>query len=206
MNPSLMIVEDHTSIRQLLTTVIDSWNEFKIVGEAGSGVEAVKLIRQLRPDLIVLDLLLPQLSGRDVLRRVKKDSPRSKVLLYTCVTDPTVIGQVLEDKPFGFVGKTDSLDTLRRALKTVAAGQIFFTPLASRVLVTSVSRRELSLSDREREILQLITEGKSSKEIADVLRISIRTVENHRANMLERFEVHSIVQLVRIAIKAGWIN
>lgn len=201
-----MIVEDHTSIRQLLTTVIDSWNEFKIVGEAGSGVEAVKLIRQLRPDLIVLDLLLPQLSGRDVLRRVKKDSPRSKVLLYTCVTDPTVIGQVLEDKPFGFVGKTDSLDTLHRALKTVAAGQIFFTPFASRVLVSSLSRRELSLSDREREILQLITEGKSSKEIADVLRISIRTVENHRANMLERFEVHSIVQLVRIAIKAGWIN
>jgi len=205
MNNSVVIVDDYASIRQLLAAFIESRKEFTVAGQAGNGVEGLNIIKKLHPDVAILDLILPRFSGHDVLKRVKKEAPNTKVLLYTGITDEAFIARVLEERPHGFVGKRDPLETVYTALKTVASGQVFFTQFASRLLVSCFPDQEYALSSREREILQLVSDGKSSKEVASILEISTRTVENHRAHMIEKLRVKSVAQLVKIALRSGWI-
>src|SRR5271167_316226 len=112
MNNSVVIVDDYASIRQMLAAFIESQKEFTVAGQTGSGVEALNMIKKLRPDVVILDLILPRFSGHDVLKRVKIEAPRTKVLLYTGIIDEAFIARVLEDRPHGFVGKRDPLETL----------------------------------------------------------------------------------------------
>src|SRR5687768_4867033 len=202
MKTRLVLVDDHVSLRQMMATILAHDGEYEIVGQAGGGLEALRLCRDVAHDVVILDLMLPELCGMEVLRRLRAESPQTRVVVYTGTLNQVQIVQTLQLRPHGFVEKGDSLHTLRECLRAVSAGRLYFSRLASALLADVRNAGEgLSLTSREQEVLQLVAESCSSKQIATQLGIAVKTVENHRARLMDKLHKHDIAALTRYAIQ-----
>ena len=206
MKKRVMIVDDHAALREMLGLLLTRDGGYEVTGEAGTGLQALKVCAERRPELLILDLMLPELCGLEVLRRVREDFPAMRVLLYSGTSNQVQIVQALKLRPHGFVGKAETLDTFREALRAVANGTCYFTRFASALFGDAMTDTSIELTRREEEVLQFVAEGRSSKEIASRLGIAVKTVENHRAHLRDKLHLHDIAALTRFAIRRGLVS
>jgi two-component system, NarL family, response regulator NreC len=206
---SVFLADDHTVLRHGLRRIIDADPELQVVGEAGDGHSAVDLVRQLRPAVVLMDIGLPLLNGIDATRLITKSEPNVKVIILSMHADQAYVRRSLEAGARGYVLKdAEDLD-LVRAIKAVARGGSFFSPAVSDLIRDGyLSPPGLEgrdgvdkLSDRERQVLQLIAEGRVNKEIAVLLDVSLSTIESHRKRIMEKLDLHNTAALVRFAIR-----
>lgn len=208
MKTAVVLVDDHLSLRQMLTRVLESTGEFEVVADAGSGIEGLKLCRQYHPKVVILDLLLPELSGVDLLATLREELRDTRFLVYSGSLNQSLVLSALRSRPHGFVHKEDSLATLIDALRAVAQGGTYLTSFATRLAesVGDCASPLDRLSAREREVLQLVAEGCSSKAIASRLSIANKTVEHHRTSLMQKLGLHDIANLTRLAVREGLVR
>ena len=206
----VFLVDDHTVVRQGLRRILESDEEIEIVGEAGDGRAAVELAQRVQPHVVVMDVALPELNGIEATRQIMKRNENARVLILTMHSDDVCVRQSLKAGARGYLLKdSEDLDLLK-AVKAIGRGGSFFSPAVSKVVLSgylgdkvdgdaedSVAR----LTDREREVLQLIAEGKTNKEIATLLSVSINTVETHRKHIMEKLDLHNTADIVRFAVR-----
>lgn len=207
----LVIIEDQTAIREMLVEILRLDTNYTLVGESGDGQDALTLCYEVKPDLIVLDAKLPGLNGVDILRRLVKRLPTMRVLVFSGHENPVLVREMLEAGAHGFVEKTAGLFEFKKGLETVANGGTYFGPAVAALLRNVVANPAASsaadfLTDREREVLQLVAESYSTKEIASKLGISIKTVDNHRTNLMRKLNLHDVASLTRYALEIGLIE
>lgn len=207
----LLIIEDQTAIRELLVEVLSADKHYQLIGESGDGQKALALCLETKPDLLVLDAKLPGLNGVDLLRRLVKQLPHIRVLVFSGHENPMLVREMLEAGAHGFVEKTAGLSEFKKGLETVANGGTFFGPAVAALLRDVVANPASSsspdfLTEREREILQLVAESHSTKEIANKLAISAKTVDNHRTNLMRKLNLHDVASLTRYAFDIGLIE
>lgn len=207
----VLLVDDHQVMRQALRTLLEQKTDLRIVDEASSGREAVKMAVKHEPDLVLMDVTMPDLNGVEATSRIKKDCPNTKVIALSMHTDQQYVIKMLKAGASGYLLKNCSFDELQGAIKRVLEGGSYISPQAADVLVNQLhsgpvkeGESELQkLTSREREILQMIAEAKKSKEIAEKLCISSKTVYTHRRNIMEKLQAKNAADLTRIAIKNG---
>ncbi|MDB6126258.1 MAG: two component transcriptional regulator, LuxR family [Verrucomicrobia bacterium] len=207
----LIIVEDQTAVREMLVEILRLDSSYELVGECGDGQTAVTLCLEAKPELLVLDAKLPGLNGVDILRRIAKKLPNMRVLIFSGYENPVLVREMLEAGAHGFVEKTAGLVEFKKGLGTVANGGTYFGPAVAALLRDVVANPDASsasdfLTDREREILQLVAESHSTREIAAKLGISIKTVDNHRTNLMRKLNLHDVASLTRYALEVGLIE
>ncbi len=207
----LVIIEEQTAIREMLVEILRHDSNYQLVGESGDGQGAYNLCMELKPDVIVLDAKLPGLNGVDLLRRVGKQIKNLRVLIFSGHENPVLIREMLEAGAHGFVEKTAGLVEFKKGLETVANGGTYFGPAVAALLRNVVANPSASstvdfLTDREREILQLVAESHSTKEIAAKLGISVKTVDNHRTNLMRKLNLHDVASLTRYALETGLVE
>ena len=207
----LVIIEDQTAIREMLAEILRMDPGFKLVGESGDGQRAYQVCLDTKPDVIVLDAKLPGLNGVDLLRRLTKVLTGLRVLVFSGHENPILVREMLEAGAHGFVEKTAGLLEFKKGLETVANGGTYFGPAVAALLRNVVANPGASassdfLTDREREILQLVAESYSTKEIAAKLDISVKTVDNHRTNLMRKLNLHDVASLTRYALEIGLIE
>ena len=208
----ILLADDHDVVRKGLRGLLEVNSAWQVCGEATNGRDAVKLAVELKPDLAVLDLEMPELNGLEATRQIKKDLPDLEVLIFTMHETDHFIRDALVAGARGFVLKADAGRYLVEAVEALSRHKPFFTSKASETLLekflesTAASIEVDRLTDREREIIQLLAEGKGNKEISAILYISVKTVETHRAAIMRKLKMNSIVDLVRYAIRNNWIK
>jgi DNA-binding NarL/FixJ family response regulator len=207
----LVIIEDQTAIREMLVEILQLDANYELVGEAGDGQSAVALCLKVKPDVAILDAKLPGLNGVDILRRISKKLPEMRVLVFSGHENPVLVREMLEAGAHGFVEKTAGLFEFKKGLETIANGGTYFGPAVAALLRNVVANPVTSgaadlLTDREREILQLVAESHSTKEIAAKLSISVKTVDNHRTNLMRKLNLHDVASLTRYALDVGLIE
>jgi DNA-binding NarL/FixJ family response regulator len=201
----LVLVEDHVSIREMLAEVLRSDGRYTVVGEAGEGLAGLELCLELRPDVLVLDVRLPGLNGVELVRRLGRHPPLPRILAFSADENPDLLRELLAVGVRGFVEKTAGLGEFRRGLDAVADGGVHFGPAAARLLRTVLAHPKAGsgadlLTPREREILQLVAEANSTKEIAAKLGLSAKTVDNHRTHLMQKLNLHDVASLTRYAL------
>ena len=209
----LILADDHRLVRAGFCSLLAGSSSVEIVAEAGDGREVLQQIQRYRPDLVIMDISMPYLNGIDALIRIKEDFHETKVLIVSMHADEEYIVRALRAGASAYVLKDAAVAELELAVKSVAAGRIFLGPSISRNVVNSYlkglgeSQGLLEqLTQRQREILQLIAEGNSTKEIAFDLNLSVKTIETHRERLMERLNIHDVVGLVRYAIRHGLVS
>ena len=205
----VLLADDHQIVRQGLKGLLER-EGFKVVGEATDGREAVRLAGKNHPDVAVLDLVMPALNGVDAAREMLRSAPRLKAILLTMHTEDPYVLEALRAGVSGYVLKTQAADDLVQAIREVTRGSIYLSPGISRTVVDAYrSKTDLPpdpLSPREREVLQLVAEGKTTKEVAAILGISVKTAESHRTRIMSKLNIHETAGLVRYAIRRGLIQ
>jgi len=211
----IVIAEDHTILREGLRSLLTSGSEFEVVGEAEDGREAIRCVEKLKPDLILTDLSMPRMNGMEAIREIKKRSPETKILVLTVHKTEEYILATVRAGADGYLLKESTHAELLMAVKHVLSGKRYISPgISDKVLEGYLDgRRTLktrtsweTLTQREREILKLIAEGYKNKEIADDLCISVKTVEKHRSNLMEKLNLHNIQALTAFAIGKGLVS
>jgi DNA-binding NarL/FixJ family response regulator len=208
----VLIADDHALVRAGIRALVEKIDDVVVVGEAGKGSEALDLVRQLKPDLMLLDITMPDGGGFEVLDQLTKKYPEIKVIVLTVHEAGEYAIRALREGAAGFLPKSAASTELEQAIQTVVRGETYISPETSRKTLLEygkgVTKRDLlaSLSPRQREVLRLIAEGKTTKQIAQVLEISVKTVETHRAQLMERLSIHDVAGLVRYAIIVGLIE
>jgi DNA-binding NarL/FixJ family response regulator len=206
----IVIAEDHLVVRAGIRALLEKTPGFKIVGEASNGVEAVELTEKLTPDILVMDIMMPRMNGIQAAELLRSRTPKTKILLLSMYTDEALVYQALQSGVNGYVLKSSASDELEMAIREVADGGKFLSSTVSEIALESaykpypsIEERDLltSLSPREKEIMQLVAEEHTSSEIAEILTISVKTVEKHRSNLMEKLHVRSLAGLVRLAVK-----
>ncbi len=210
-NLRILIADDHDLLRRGVKAMIQSHAGWEVCGEAHTGREAVSKTEELKPDVLILDISMPDLNGVEAARRIRKASPNVEVLVLSMHYSDQLIRDIVEAGVRGYIVKSDSDRDLIIAVETLANHKPFFTPRATEVLLSSFNAGRSNgedqesvrerLTSREREIVQLLAEGKSSKEVAASLCISVKTAETHRANIMRKLQLHTVSELVRYAVK-----
>lgn len=205
----VLLADDHEIVRQGLRVLLER-EGFQVVGEASDGHEAAKLCEASHPEVAILDLSMPLLNGVDAAREIMRSNPRTKVVLLTMHTEDHLVLESLRAGVTGYVLKTKAASELVQALRAVCRGEMFLTQSISRTIVQAFLKNTPMpgnpISDRERQVLQLVAEGKTTKEIASLLGISIKTAESHRSNLMDKLNIHDTAGLVRYAIRIGLIE
>jgi DNA-binding NarL/FixJ family response regulator len=211
----ILLADDHTVVRQGLRKVLEERPDWIVVAEAGNGREAVQKVEEMKPDVAILDVAMPLLNGIEATRQIVKRSPATRVLVLTMHSDEAYVNQILKAGATGYLLKDSADVDLIQAVGAVSQGKSFFSPGVARLMLDDYVRqladkgitdRYESLSEREREIFQLIAEGKANKEIAVLLSISPSTVETHRARIMEKLDLHSAAEIVLYAVRRGVIR
>ena len=206
----ILLADDHKVVRQGTRALLSTFPEWKIVGEADNGRDAVSLTSELKPDIVILDIGMPELNGLDATRQIKKKSPETEVLIFTGQETEELVHDVFDSGARSYIMKTDAADHLIDAIKALSEHKHFFTSRISEIVFARYIQEKGTLegapeksriTDREREIVQLLAEGKSSKEIATILGISVRTVETHRAAIMKKLGLKSFSELIRYAVR-----
>lgn len=206
----IILADDHVMVRHGLKVILEA-EGFQVVGEASNGRDAVGLCQQLRPDVAVLDISMPLLNGVDAARQIVSDQPQAKIILLTAHTQDRHVLEGLRHGIHGYLLKENASDELVDAVRAVSGGAIYLTGAISRpvlrVFSESVNVQDTDLlSARERQVLQLIAEGKNMKEIGSLLRVSSRTADSHRASIMNKLAIHDVAGLVRFAIRTGLVS
>jgi DNA-binding NarL/FixJ family response regulator len=215
----VLLIDDHELVRSGIKALLEKSEDIRVVGEAGEGHEALACIRETNPDVVLLDISLPGLNGLEVAAKARKDSPRLRIVFLSMHSNEEYVLQALKIGASGYVLKQSSTRELELAVRSAKKGETFLSPAISNTVVSDYMARLKGgnvkkpganpyevLTSRQREILQLIAEGFSSKEIAQKLSLSINTIEVHRANLMDRLNIHDIAGLVRYAIQTGIIE
>jgi len=211
MKTRVLLVDDHKIMREGLRSLLAVTPGVEVVGEAGDGRSAVQLALKLAPDVVVMDIGMPDLNGVDATRQIKARDPKIKVIALSLHSDERFIAGMFKAGASGYLLKDGAFEELAHAIRTVAAGHTYLCPRIAKTVIRDYLRDAQAaaiaggpaLSEREREVLQLIAEGKSTKEIAGRLDVSVKTVETHRARIMERLGVHSVAELTKYAVREG---
>lgn len=209
--PTIVLADDHHIVRQGLRALLESEPNFRLVGETGDGLEAVRMVEKLQPQVLITDVMMPGLNGLEVTRQVHKAAPHTRVIILSMHANDAYVVEALKNGAVGYVLKDSQASDLVKAVKEVAAGRRYLSPpLSEREIELYVKKVEHapedpyeSLTNREREVLQMAAEGRTSAEIAERLFISPRTAEGHRANVLRKLNLQNHTDLVRFALKRG---
>lgn len=212
---TIVIAEDHQLFRDGLKSMLNKRDDIEVIGEAEDGIEALKLIRKLQPDLVLLDLSMPKMGGISVLKDVKRELPNTRILLLTIHESDQYVLEAFEAGADGYCIKDSSRQELMLAIDSVLQGRTYISPgISDQVMEGFLSNRKRlkektswdTVTQREREVLKLLAEGHSNKEIGDLLHISVKTVEKHRANLIDKLDLHNVAQLTAYAIKQGLVE
>jgi DNA-binding NarL/FixJ family response regulator len=211
----ILIAEDQTLVRQGLRSLLESEKKIKVVAEAGDGIEAIRLVEKHKPDLVLLDLAMPKMTGLSALKDIKNRYPETKILALTFHSSEEYILEAFESGADGYCLKKDSHAELLAAIKNILSGKSFISPaISSKVLEGYLEGRKKlkkktsleTLTQREKEVLKLVGEGYSSIEIGDILCISSKTVDKHRSNIMNKVNLHSVAALTAYAIEKGLVT
>jgi len=210
----IILADDHLMFRNGIKRIIEDSQNLLVIGEAGDGLQLLELLKKTKPDMVILDISMPKLRGFETTREIKTRYPDIKILILTMHRNKEYLLQALSAKADGYLLKEDTGRQLIAAIETIRAGKIFLSPLISDDLSQNLlgfienagQSFDDALSTREREVLTLLAEGKSSKEIADFLFISTRTVEHHRASINKKLKINNIADLVKYAIRKGYTS
>src|SRR5579884_1040920 len=213
METKVLLVDDHTILREGLRMVLDAQPQIKVIGEADDGRQAVELAERLHPDVIVMDIAMPTLNGLEATRQIKRRWPDIRVVILTMHENQQYLVQIVKAGATGAVLKRSAGQELLTAVRAAAHGQSYFSPSIASMMLEDYRVRlgqgiddPEVLTEREREVLQLIAEGKSNQDIADHLIVSIKTVQTHRAHIMEKLGMHDRTELVKYAIRTGMVT
>ncbi|MBI4875599.1 MAG: response regulator transcription factor [Acidobacteria bacterium] len=210
----ILLADDHAILRQGLKRILESYPDFQVVGEAATGVQAVELTRELQPDVAIIDVAMPELNGLEATAQIRKRVPKTAVLILSMYNDARYVTRALNAGARGYLLKDSVEEDLVGAIQLACQGQSFFSPAVAALLARQeelsaarpVEDRYELLTERERQIYQLLAEGQSNKEIAGLLNLSLHTVETHRTRIMEKLDVHSSAELVLSAVRRGLVH
>lgn len=209
----VMLADDHALVRAGIRALLQGLGDVEVVGEAGDGREALHLLETQHPDVLLLDLMMPGLGGLEALARVRREFPQVRVLVLSMHANEEYVLRALRDGAAGYLLKGATRPELEMAVRAVARGETYLSPAMSKSVVEGYLRSsaaggsaEAQLTPRQREVLQLIAEGHTNKEIAQRLGVSVKTVETHRMQLMERLGVHDVAGLVRYAVRIGLVS
>jgi two-component system nitrate/nitrite response regulator NarL len=210
----VLLVDDHPFVLEGVKSWLRKHNQFEVVGEAASGKEAIQKTQELRPDVVVMDISMPIMNGLEAAPRLRETSPNAKVLMLTVHDGREFIGQIVQSGASGYVRKNGSPAELIRGIESVHRGEAFFPADVTQTFFVdylrsqgrSIEARPRGISEREREVLGLVVEGLSTKEIADRLHMSVRTAQKHRENIMRALGVHKATELVKVAMSRRLVN
>jgi len=212
---TVLLADDHTVIREGLRVLLEAAGDIKVVGEAETGRQAVQMAKSLLPDVIVLDVAMPLLNGLEATRQILRETPSAKVLILSSYSSDDYVQYLVEEGVTGYLIKQTATHDLLKAIREAHKGNAFFSPAISKRLLNQCrdaymrghpSKRSVGLTSRETEVLQLIAEGYANKQIADQLSLSIKTVEKHRQQLMEKLNIHEVATLTRYAISKGIVE
>ena len=214
MNPlRVLLADDHGLVRAAIRSLLEKMPGVEVVGEASNGHEALELVKSELPNLVLMDIAMPDLGGLEILPRITKNFPSVKVVMLSAHVTEDYVSRALRSGASGYMLKHATTVELELMIKSVTQGEIYLSPSVSRTIINSYMERrggELSpleqLTSRQREILQMIAEGKNTKEIASTLEINVKTVEAHRLQLMARLDIHDVPGLVRYAIRNGMVD
>jgi DNA-binding NarL/FixJ family response regulator len=203
----ILLADDHKIIRDGLRSLLARQSDMEVVGEAEDGRTAVQLARELSPTIVVMDIAMPDLNGVEATRQLLEMKPGIKVVALSMSSDGPVVRRMFQAGAVGYLLKDCAFEELVKAIRTVLAGQTYLSPDIANVLVQCMSSGEAvvasPLTAKEREVLQLIAEGKSTKEAAVVLTVSVKTIDTHRQHIMDKLDIHNVAELTRYAIREG---
>ena len=206
----ILLADDHVLVRQGFKMILSAQPDMQIVGEAANGREAVEAAEKLQPDIVLMDVTMPELNGIEATRRVATASPRTRVLALSMHKDAVYVREILRAGARGYLLKDSADEDLIAAVRSIAKGEGYLSPAVSDAVLTDYRRHVTDpidlLTTREREVLQMIAEGKTNKEIATTLNLSVYTIEAHRGRVMEKLNLHSTGELVRFALRSGLID
>ena len=206
----ILLADDHAVVRHGFKMILGEQPDMEIVGEAGNGREAVELAGRLKPDVVVMDVAMPELNGIEATRRMGEAAPHARVLALSMHKDSVYVRETLRAGARGYLLKDSASADLLMAVRAIASGEGYLSPAVSNAVLDDYRRHVTKpidlLSSREREVLQMLAEGKTNKEIAGVLNLSVYTVDAHRGRIMEKLNLHSINELVRFAVRNGMIE
>lgn len=211
MSIKILIADDHKLMREGLRSLLDSQPDMKVIAEAGNGLDAIDATQLHKPDIVIMDINMPGLNGIDATKQLLKFNPDVKVLGLSVHCDQQFVIEMLNSGASGYLLKDCALDELALAIRTIVGGSSYLSPAVTGTVLNKYLDKSdrgkvgmlHSLTSREREVLQMIAEGKKTKEIADLLNISIKTVETHRSRMMNKLDIHSIADLTKFALREG---
>jgi len=213
---SVLLAEDHMIVREGLLKLLESEPRIEVVGQASDGREALEMTLMLKPDVVIMDIAMPQLNGIEATRQIREASPATKVLILSAHSDDMYIERLMELGASGYLIKQSSSQHLCKAILEVHSGNRFFSPSVKKTVDRQhrevldrqgrSQKKTVALTKREMEVLQLVAEGGANKQIADILGISIKTVEKHRDHLMQKLDIHETAGLTRYAISAGIIE
>jgi DNA-binding NarL/FixJ family response regulator len=206
---NILLADDHTLLRNGIRALLEDQPDINVVGEAEDGREAVRLADQLHPNVVLMDISMPLLNGMEATRQIKREHPEINVLVLTMYDHEEYYREVLDVGASGYIIKRAAASELVAAIRAVAKGDAVLSPTITRLLLEDYLRKEINrdvtepdtLTPREREVLQLIAEGKTSREIAEILNLSIKTVQSHRASLMQKLDLHDRGDLIKYAIQ-----
>jgi two-component system response regulator NreC len=211
----ILIVDDHTLVRQGLRKILETHAGWEVVGEAGDGRTAINMAVELKPDVVLMDIAMPRLNGVEAIQQITRKAQGTHVLALSMYSDEAYVTRAVRAGALGYLLKDSADEDLVRAVTAVSQGKSFFNPSIAKIILDDYNRqlqqpgvtdRFETLSEREREVFQLVAEGHSSKEVADLLSISPATVETHRAHIMDKLDLHSTAELVLCAARRGIVR
>ena len=205
----ILLADDHTLMRNGIRALLEDEQDIIVVGEAEDGREAVRLVNQVKPNVVLMDIAMPLLNGLEATRQIKREHPEIKVLVLTMYDHEEYFREMLEAGAAGYIVKRAAANELVAAIRAVYNGEAVLSPAITRLLLEDYLSRDIhksendanTLSSREREVLQLIAEGKTSKEIAEILNLSVKTVQSHRTSLMQKLDLHDRGDLIKYAIQ-----